>query len=62
MAKGVVELSTPHKLQCNDVCGKKTESLYPADSQFWSALLDYVQGFVAFYLNCCRVPEGVNGC
>ncbi len=48
MAGAIVKVSTGHKLQCNYVRGKRTESLYPAFDQFWAALLDHVQGFVAF--------------
>lgn len=49
MARAVVKVSTSHKLQCNDIHGKRAESLSLAFNQFWAALLDHMQRFVAFY-------------
>ena len=54
-----MKVSTSRKLQCNDVYGNRTESLYPALDQFWAALLTHMQGFVAFYT---QPLSGFKGC
>ncbi len=59
MVRANVKVSTSHKLHGNDVYGNRTESFYPAFDQLWAALLDHVQGLVAFYTQSL---QGFSGC